>query len=137
MNSTGNIDQRGTIVIAGGAGYLGKLLSEYFTQQSNRVVILSRQNREDTKLVRFISWDGETFGPWARELEGASAVINLAGRTVNCRYNAKNKQEIYDSRLNSTRILGQAIAICKNPPRIWINSSSATIYRHAEDRAMD
>ncbi|MDB6125188.1 MAG: hypothetical protein JWQ71_4181 [Pedosphaera sp.] len=137
MNPTDNIDQCGTIVIAGGAGYLGKLLAEYFTRQSYRVVILSRQRREDTQLVRFVLWNGETLASWASELEGATAVINLAGRTVNCRYNAKNKQEIYDSRLNSTRVLGLAIAACQNPPKVWINSSSATIYRHAEDRPMD
>jgi uncharacterized protein len=137
VNSAINIDQCGTIIITGGTGYLGQLLTEYFTQQSHRVVVLSRQKREDAKLVCFASWDGETPGPWVSELEGACAVINLAGRTVNCRYNAKNKQEIYDSRLRSTRILGQAIAACKNPPQLWINSSSATIYRHALDRSMD
>jgi uncharacterized protein (TIGR01777 family) len=84
-----------------------------------------------------VHWDGEKLDEWANEIDGADAIINLAGRSVNCRYNDRNKQEIYDSRLKPTKILGEAIAQCKQPPIIWINSSSATIYRHAEDRAMD
>lgn len=70
-------------------------------------------------------------------MEGADAVLNLAGRSVNCRYNAKNRAEILDSRLDSTRVLGQAIAKSSAPPRVWLNSSTATIYRHAEDRPMN
>ncbi|MDB6068645.1 MAG: hypothetical protein JWR26_4853 [Pedosphaera sp.] len=125
------------MVIAGGAGYLGRVLAEHFVRQSRPVVILSRHQNENAPLTRYISWDGKSLGPWANELEGSSMVINLAGRTVNCRYNDRNKQQIYDSRLIPTRILGQAIAACANPPRVWINSSSATIYRHALDRSMD
>ena len=125
------------VVIPGGAGYLGSILTEYFVAQGKEVVILTRKPRPSEGNVHFIEWDGETFGDWVYHLSGAGAVINLAGRTVNCRYTPKNRQEIYDSRLNSTRILGIAIECLNNPPPLWINSSSATIYRHAEDRPMD
>jgi uncharacterized protein (TIGR01777 family) len=127
----------GTIVIPGGAGYLGHVLSSHFRQRSYKVVVLSRQASGGESGVRYDQWDGATIGDWARHLEGATAVINLAGRSVNCRYNEENKREIYDSRLRSTRVIGEAIAACDRPPAVWINSSSATIYRHALDRDMD
>lgn len=126
------------IVLPGGSGYLGRALTDYFAHRGWNVVILSRQlPPESSNGARFVRWDGETLGDWARELEGASAVVNLAGRTVNCRYNAPNKARIYASRLRSTQVLGEAIAACEHAPPIWINSSSATIYRHALDRDMD
>ncbi len=125
------------IVFPGGGGYLGTILAHFFSGQEVPVVVLTRHPQPSQGLIHSVLWDGETVGEWAAELEGAAAVVNLAGRTVNCRYNARNKQEIYDSRLKSTRAIGEAIARCTNPPRVWINSSSATIYRHAEDRPMD
>ena len=76
-------------------------------------------------------------GEWARELDGAGMLINLAGRSVDCRYHARNRRLIWDSRVNSTRVLGEAIAGCVRPPRAWLNSSTATIYKHSFDRAMD
>lgn len=82
-------------------------------------------------------WDGEHPGPWTAALEGADAVINLAGRSVNCRYHAANRREIYDSRVRSTRLLGETISCLRTPPRVWLNASTATIYRHALDRPMD
>jgi uncharacterized protein len=82
-------------------------------------------------------WDGKTLGEWASALAGAEVLINLAGRSVNCRYNETNKKEILDSRINATRVLGEAIAGANHPPKVWLNSSTATIYRHAEDRPMD
>jgi uncharacterized protein (TIGR01777 family) len=131
------MESKPTIVMPGGAGYLGRHLASYFAARGDRVVILTRHPAGDVGLIRQIEWDGKTLGDWAAALEGAHAVVNLAGRTVNCRYNAKHKREIYDSRLDSTRVIGQAIAGCANPPAVWINSSSATIYRDARDRAMD
>ena len=98
--------------------------------------MLSRQG-EPVPGVRVARWDGATLGDWKSVFEGAEAVLNLAGRSVNCRYNSKNRAEILDSRVNSTRILGEAIAGCTIPPKVWLNSSTATIYRHAEDRPMD
>lgn len=128
---------RAKIVIPGGAGYLGRYLAAHFVGQGCEVVVLSRTARQPHDSVRYVAWDGATHGDWVGELEGAAAVINLAGRSVNCRYNARNRRAIYDSRLDSTRVLGAAIAASTRPPRVWLNASSATIYRHALDRAMD
>jgi uncharacterized protein (TIGR01777 family) len=86
--------------------------------------------------VRTVVWDGLRVGAWAAELDGSDLVVNLCGRSVNCRYTEANRREIYASRLESTRVLGEAIELCQEPPQLWINSSSATIYRHAEDREM-
>jgi hypothetical protein len=124
------------LILPGGAGFLGRVLSDYFAPHGYEIVALSR-GQQAPDGARLVHWDGETLGDWAKELEGADAIINFAGRSVNCRYNDKNKQEIYNSRLNSTRVLGEAIAQCQKSPPLWINSSSATIYRHAEDRDMD
>lgn len=128
---------RGTIVIAGGAGYLGTELSKYFAARDFDVVGLSRRPRRDGKQWRFVPWDGQSIGPWSKYFEGATAIINLSGRSVNCRYTPANKKEIYASRLDSTRIVGQAIAQCRTPPTVWLNSSTATIYRHTFGPAWD
>ena len=125
------------IIIPGGAGFLGRHVSAYFAAQGYDIVVLTRSPKPNNTAVRQVAWDGATLGAWASEFDGAAAVINLAGRTVNCRYTKKNKREIYDSRLRSTAVIGAAIAQCAAPPPVWINSSSATIYRYAEDRAMD
>jgi uncharacterized protein (TIGR01777 family) len=85
----------------------------------------------------FLQWDGRSSGPWELALEGAEAVINLAGRSVNCRYTAENRREILESRLDATRAIGRAVAGCRVPPKVWLNASTATWYRHAEDRAQD
>lgn len=127
----------GKIVVPGGSGYIGHLLAEYFSGLSYEVVILSRRAGAAIPQARIVVWDGKSLGDWAGELEGATAVINMAGRSVNCRYNEENKREIYASRLDSTKVVGEAIAGCRTPPPLWINSSSATIYRHSLDREMD
>ncbi|HTH46452.1 MAG TPA: TIGR01777 family oxidoreductase [Candidatus Limnocylindria bacterium] len=124
------------IILAGGSGFLGQLLARRFMAQGDDVVVLTRQP-QDGRAAREVAWDGATFGPWAAELEGAAVVINLAGRSVDCRYHARNRRLIWDSRVNSTRVLGEAIARCVQPPRVWLNSSTATIYRHSLDRPMD
>ena len=126
-----------TIVIPGGGGYLGRHLSDYFAAERHKVIVLSRDERENRGSVRYAQWDGKTLGEWSKLIDGADAVVNLAGRSVNCRYTKANRDEIYASRLDSTRIIGQAIAAAGNPPTVWLNSSSATIYRHALDRPMD
>jgi uncharacterized protein (TIGR01777 family) len=129
--------ERNRIILPGGGGFLGRHLAGFFVAQGYEVVVLSRRARPDVPGNRYLVWDGRALGPWATAFEGARAVINLAGRTVNCRYTAKNRQEIYDSRLQSTAVIGQAIAACAAPPPVWVNSSSATIYRDADDRPMD
>jgi uncharacterized protein (TIGR01777 family) len=101
-------------------------LEKHFTSLGYQVVILSRSKPGNN----CVWWDAETLGPWASELEGAAVLINMTGRTVDCRYTEANKREILDSRVDSTRILGVAVAACKMPPKVWLNSSTATIYAH-------
>lgn len=118
------------LIIPGGSGFLGLYLAAYFSQKGWEVVILSRSEKNGKdKNIRFVKWDGKTLDNWAKELEGADVVVNMAGRTVNCRYTEENKAEILNSRINSTRVLGEAIAQCQQVPKIWINSSSATYYK--------
>lgn len=123
------------VIIAGGSGHLGTLLSESFHASGDEVVVLSR--RPELTPWRSVLWDGRTFGDWTEELEGAGAVINLAGRSVDCRYTRANRQEIFRSRVDSTRILGKAIAAAAVPPPVWIQSSTATIYAHRYDAPND
>jgi len=125
------------IVIAGGSGFLGGILIAHFGRQGFEVVNLSRSAAGSRTGCREVVWDGKTLGPWTSELEGADAVINLAGRSVDCRYHERNRREILDSRIEPTRALGQAIARRKSPPRVWLNSSTATIYRHTFGPAWD
>jgi hypothetical protein len=117
------------IVIAGGSGFLGKCLAGPFAARGDDVVILSRAPGF-SDVARIVEWDGRTLGPWAAELEGARALINLAGRSVNCRYTAANRRQMMESRTLSTRVLGEAVAACEKPPAVWLNSSTATIYKH-------
>ncbi|HEX2617042.1 MAG TPA: TIGR01777 family oxidoreductase [Flavobacteriales bacterium] len=126
------------IILAGGTGTMGRILQDHFGTQGADVVVLTRgTDRAIGDRLRYRHWDGRTSGGWADELEGATAVINLAGRSVDCRYTARNKAQIRSSRVDATNVLGEAIARCTVPPPVWINLSTATIYRHAEDRPMD
>jgi uncharacterized protein (TIGR01777 family) len=124
------------IVIAGANGFLGTSLAQYFRSKAATIVMIARRAGKPDKNIRWVTWNGETIGDWATELDGAEVLINLAGKNVNCRYTAKNKKEIYDSRLRSTAVLGQAIARCANAPKVWINASSATIYEASFDKLM-
>jgi uncharacterized protein len=123
-----------TLVIPGGNGFLGRLVARWFVQTGWRVVVLSRRAVEPRDGVEVVTWDGRTLGEWADVVDGADAILNLAGRSVNCRYSATHRAEILNSRVESTRVIGEAIARAGRPPRVWLNSSTATIYRHAEDR---
>lgn len=125
------------IILAGGSGFLGGELAKHFTALGWQVVILARSPKSRTDGVREVAWDTKTLGDWGRELEGATAVVNLTGRSVDCRYTAKNRREIMDSRVNSTRVVGEAIAQCKTPPRVWLNSSTATLYQHTFGKPHD
>jgi hypothetical protein len=125
------------IVLAGGSGFLGRLLSQYLSGREYEVVVLTRRVPEGESSSKQIQWDGQTHGSWADCLNGARAVINLAGRNVNCRYNDRNRREIMDSRIYPTRVLGEAIGGCANPPEVWLNSSTATIYKHSLEGPMD
>jgi uncharacterized protein (TIGR01777 family) len=123
------------IVIPGGSGQVGTLLSRAFVAEGHEVVVLSRKPGKAP--WRVAAWDAETVGAWAAELDGADAVINLAGRSVNCRYNARNRRQIKESRIHSTRAVGQAIARAAQPPRVWLQASTATIYAHRYDAPND
>ncbi|MEC0304248.1 TIGR01777 family oxidoreductase [Terribacillus saccharophilus] len=115
------------VIIAGGTGFIGEFLQKKFQELGYDVSIISRQKQH-------IHWEDKL--SIQETMEGAELLINLAGKSVNCRYNEKNKQEIVNSRVATTKILGEAVQSCSNPPELWINSSTATIYRHAEDRPM-
>ena len=123
------------IIIPGGSGQVGTLLARDFHAGGAEVVILSRTPYDAP--WRVVPWDAETLGGWASELDGADAVINLAGRSVNCRYTPENRQAILESRVCSTRAVGQAIAQAANPPRVWLQMSTATLYAHRFDAPND
>jgi uncharacterized protein len=119
------------LVIPGGSGQVGTLLARAFHSAGHEVVVLSR--KPSTAPWRLVEWDGATLGDWTREIEAADAIINLAGRSVNCRYNPENRRSILESRVSSTRSVGQAIAGASRPPRVWLQASTATIYAHRYD----
>ncbi len=137
------------IVIAGGSGFIGRNIAAWFAT-NNEVVILSRQTKDavnnayssrdlptaESKNIRLVQWQTGS-EDWRQEIDGCDLVINLAGKSVNCRYTAKNKSEIINSRVDTTRAIGKAIAAAVQPPKLWINAASATIYRHATDRPQD
>jgi hypothetical protein len=125
------------IILAGGSGFLGGVLADYFAAKGMEVVILTRHPKSQTSSIREVHWDSESVGDWVKELDGARALVNLAGVSVNCRYHARNRKLLLDSRLNSTRVLGEAIAQCANPPPVWLNSSTATIYKQDFGPAWD
>jgi uncharacterized protein (TIGR01777 family) len=122
------------IVIPGGNGHVGRLLVTALAAAGHGVVVVSRGGTSDARVV---PWDGRTLGAWAAEIDGADAVINLAGRSVDCRYSAANLRQMMDSRVDSTRVVGQAIAQAKRPPRVWLQMSTATIYAHRFDAPND
>lgn len=123
------------VIITGGTGFLGEALATHLSKEY-RVIVLTRQHRLNEKKIEYVRWDGQHLGYWTSALEGAFSVINLAGKSVDCRYNLENKQAIYNSRLDSTYIIGKAIEQCKIKPKVWINAASATIYRHSLDDPM-
>lgn len=123
------------IVIPGGSGQVGTMLARAFQRDGHEVVVFSRRNLPTP--WRTVVWDAENTGDWAREIDGADVVINLAGRSVNCRYNDENRREIIASRINSTRVVGEAIKNAAKPPPVWLQASTATIYEHRYDAAND
>jgi len=123
------------IVIPGGSGKVGTLLARAFHGTGHDVVVLSRTPKVAPWRVQV--WDGKTMSGWAEEIDGSDVVVNLAGRSVDCRYTPANRESIRTSRLESTRIVGEAIARAMNPPRVWLQASTATIYAHRYDAAND
>ncbi|MCF3651439.1 epimerase [Synoicihabitans lomoniglobus] len=125
------------VIIAGGSGHVGAVLRRKFATVDHEVVVLSRRARAATGGCRVVPWDGRTVGDWTQEVDGADVVINLAGRSVDCRYGAKNLGEMLESRLWSTTAIGRAIAQAARPPRVWLQAATATIYAHRFDAAND
>ena len=137
------------IVIPGGTGQIGRILTRHFSGLGHHVTVLTRSAgraramgnppglEKDGFLWRALPWDAESLGDWASALENVDILINLTGRSVNCRYNAGNRRQILESRLRSTEVLGEAIRGLAHPPKVWMNASTATIYQHNFDRAMD
>ena len=123
------------VVIPGGSGQVGAVLARALREDGHDVVVISRGR--NAAPGRTVWWDGETLGPWTREIDGCDVVVNLAGRSVNCRYSARHRTEILESRVRSTRIVGEAIARASRPPRVWLQASTATIYAHRYDAAND
>jgi hypothetical protein len=123
------------IVLPGGSGQVGRMLARFFQERGHHVTVLTRGPY--TAPWQTVHWDGQSLGPWVETLEGADVCIHLSGRSVNCRATARHRRELYDSRIGPTRLLHQAFACLVNPPRLWMNASTATIYRHSLDKAMD
>lgn len=125
------------LIIAAGTGFLGQILANHFRDKFEEIVILTRGQSKTNGNIKYVNWDAKTFSGWETELENAAVLINLAGKSVDCRYTKKNKKEILLSRIESTKILNKAVLKCANPPKHWLNSSTSTIYRFSLDKQMD
>ncbi len=119
--------ENGKVIIAGGTGFIGNYFKKEFTNLGYQVIIISREHGT-------VKWEDKS--EIVEAINHSVLLINLAGKSVDCRYNDKNKQEILNSRIETTKILGEALLQCDYPPELWINSSTATIYRHSEDKPM-
>ena len=128
---------KGRVVLAGGSGFLGSMLARELVASSYEVIILTRRPGPSTETIRQIAWDGKNLGDWSAFLKGAEAVVNLTGKSVNCRYTAQNRREIIESRVDSVNAIAQAISRCTSPPRSWIQTGSLAIYGDAGDTVCD
>ncbi|MBC8065149.1 MAG: NAD-dependent epimerase/dehydratase family protein, partial [Chlorobia bacterium] len=124
------------VVIAGGTGFIGHALAEEFQTHGYESAILTRSRKRPGTIPQSV-WDGETVGDWAGLLEGAAAVVNLAGESVTLRWTDENKRRILDSRTKSTAAIGKAIRQCATPPKVWINASAVGYYGDRGDEELD
>jgi uncharacterized protein (TIGR01777 family) len=127
---------KGRVVLAGGSGFLGRALAAEFARAGYEPVVLTRKARGNSR-VRQVEWDGRNVGAWARELEGAAAVVNLAGRSVDCRHTPKHRREIVESRVGSVEAVGRAIEKCAEPPKVYVQAASLAVYGDAGRRVCD
>ncbi|GAA4278205.1 TIGR01777 family oxidoreductase [Aquimarina mytili] len=125
------------IVIAGGSGFLGNVITEYFKDKVEKIIILTRGKSKTENNIQWVHWDAKNLGNWQTELNQADALINMTGKSVDCRYTQQNKDLILSSRLESTHVLGKAVKACHTPPKTWLNSSTGTIYRHSLNKKMN
>lgn len=125
------------LIIVAGTGFLGQVLVKHFKDKFEKIIVLTRGKSETKNGIQYVNWDAKTFSGWEQVLENTDLLINLTGKSVDCRYTEANKKEILNSRIESTRILNLAVLNCKKPPKHWMNSSTSTIYRHALDKQMD
>ncbi|MCZ4224321.1 TIGR01777 family oxidoreductase [Pedobacter rhodius] len=125
------------IILAGGNGYLGSVLAKHFSSIADEIIILARKARADEGNIKSLVWDGKTEDRWVENIGDADLWVNLCGKNVNCRYTKKNKEEIINSRVLPTKLLNNILERLDNPPKLFINITSATIYRHAEDKPQD
>jgi len=124
------------LVIAGGTGFLGNEIAIYFKLMLKEIVVLTRGKSCLKNQIKYVNWDGKNSGNWISELRNCDVLINMVGKSVDCRYTEKNKKLIISSRLDATKILGEVLSKMNNPPQVWINSSTATIYKHSLDKPM-
>lgn len=125
------------MVIAAGTGFLGTVLIDFFKESYAEIIVLTRGKSEQKNNIEYVHWNAKSLTGWEKVLENADVLINLAGKSVDCRYTPENKAAILSSRIDSTKVLNEAVLKCENPPKHFINSSTATIYRHSEDKQMD
>ena len=125
------------LIIVAGTGFLGQVLLNHFKNKFEEIVILTRGKSKTANGIKYVNWNAKTFSGWENELENATILINLAGKSVDCRYTKENKKEILLSRIESTKVLNKAILQCAKPPKHWLNSSTSTIYRFSLDKEMD
>jgi uncharacterized protein (TIGR01777 family) len=130
-------EPRSRIIIAGGSGFIGSALAAHFVGQGHDVVVLTRTAHAREDGVREVVWNGRSFGPWATELDGATAVINLTGKNINCRHTNKNRREIIASRVVSVRAIADAIGASVSPVPVWVQASAVGIYGNAGDALCD
>lgn len=132
-----NAESLKRVVIAGGSGFLGQALIADLLPLAEEIVVLTRDVETVDGRVRYVNWDGKTIGPWAKWIDGASAIVNLVGRTVDCRKTPANKKVILESRVNSVQAIGKAWRLATNPPRVWIQSATAHIYGDTAEQILD
>jgi uncharacterized protein (TIGR01777 family) len=125
------------IILAGGSGFLGQSLAATLLREGYEVVVLSRTRTDQQDNIRYLQWDARTLGDWAGFIEGSTAVVNLAGKSINCRHTASNRREIVDSRINAVRVLGEAIKQSTAPPRAFVQASAVGVYGNTGDRWCD
>ena len=135
--TAGGTNMKPRVVLAGGSGFLGQALAKTLVSKGYEVVVLTRAVHREGTGIRHLHWDGQTLGDWSQSIDGAKAIVNLTGRSVNCRHTPEHRREVMESRVNSVRVLGEAVARCNHPPEVWVQASSLAIYGDSGDRWCD